>query len=118
MDLKEFVSSYVRTALWSSSDGDVEFLDSQYSAEDISQESMAKMEEDCKAFIEKAKDLLTEENFVRAGADFWLNRNGHGTGFWDREEIYGEAQAKALSDLSEQAGSCDIYVGDDGLLYI
>lgn len=119
--IKEFVTNYIATALWSTSvddDEDIEFLNEKYNAWDIAQESVDKINEDCVRFLEKASAFLTEENTERAGGDFWLNRNGHGTGFWDNEEIYGEEQAKALSALSEEFGSCDIYVGDDGKLYI
>jgi hypothetical protein len=40
------------------------------------------------------------------GHDFYLTYNGHGTGFWDREDYYGEE----LGDrLSEAVGRGDIY---------
>jgi hypothetical protein len=50
-----------------------------------------------------------------AGADFWLTRNGHGAGFWDR------GLGKHGEDLTKAAkayGSSDAYVGDDGKLYL
>jgi hypothetical protein len=50
----------------------------------------------------------------QAGTDYWLTRNGHGTGFWSREEIYGEHEAAALSELARQAGPSDFELGDDG----
>lgn len=42
-----------------------------------------------------------------AGRDLWLNRNGHGSGFWDRPEIYGAA-AQALSALAASLGSHEV----------
>lgn len=38
------------------------------------------------------------------GHDLWLTRNGHGTGFWDRPEIYGEANARLFTRLSRAVG--------------
>lgn len=60
--------------------------------DDLSAEAWADIERDCAAFQEKAAALLvrayargyTEE---QAGRDFWFTRNGHGVGFWDREEL-------------------------------
>ena len=53
----------------------------------------------------------TEE---QAGIDFWLTRNGHGAGFWDRDlGFVGDMLTKAAQSF----GPCDIYAGDDGLAY-
>lgn len=38
------------------------------------------------------------------GHDLWLTRNGHGTGFWDRPELYGEANSKIFSALAKAQG--------------
>lgn len=44
----------------------------------------------CTAFYNKHRALLEEAinaegySIEQAGSDFWLTRNGHGTGFWDR----------------------------------
>ena len=50
--------------------------------------------------------------------DLWLTRNGHGVGFWDRPELYGQDVADKLTRIAEEMGSQDIYPGDDGLLYL
>ena len=44
------------------------------------------------------------------GHDYWLTRNGHGAGFWDRPEIYGEVNAKKLTDISESFGEKYVFV--------
>ncbi|MDP2262666.1 MAG: hypothetical protein Q8K24_05855 [Hydrogenophaga sp.] len=48
------------------------------------------------------------------GIDFWLTRNGHGAGFWDRglSEL-----GDKLSESAKSMGGRDIYQGDDGLIY-
>ena len=43
----------------------------------------------------------------QAGHDFWLTRNSHGCGFWDRPEIYGENLAQELTRASKACGSFD-----------
>ena len=49
-----------------------------------------------------------------AGHDFWLTRNGHGAGFWDRG--LGEVGDR-LSNACKAFGSYDLYIGDDGKIY-
>ena len=61
---------------------------------------------------EVAKSNLDDE---KAGRDFWLTRNGHGTGFWD--EGLGGKLGDALTKKAEAYGSYDLYVGDDGLIH-
>lgn len=51
-----------------------------------------------------------------AGHNFWLTRNHHGTGFWDRDELP-EAEQDALTKAAHECGTRDLYLGDDGKLY-
>lgn len=48
------------------------------------------------------------------GHDLWMTRNGHGVGFWDRPEIYGEAMAAKLTEACLAIGGRGLYLGDDG----
>jgi len=41
---------------------------------------------------------------VKVGHDLWFTRNGHGTGFWDRPEIYGEENARILTLMARAMG--------------
>lgn len=36
--------------------------------------------------------------------DFWLTRNGHGSGFWDSPEIYGQEESEFLSSKARECG--------------
>jgi hypothetical protein len=45
------------------------------------------------------------------GHDFWLTRNGHGAGFWDRG--LGEL-GDFLTKMSKPFGEATLYVSDDG----
>jgi hypothetical protein len=80
---------------------------------------------DCALFQAQHFDLLARyyaagKDEAQAGHDFWLTRNGHGAGFWDRGlgEIGGMLTdaAKAFGDVcvtTEQAsgfGSYTLYV--------
>lgn len=49
-----------------------------------------------------------------AGHDFWLTRNGHGCGFWDRD--LGEIGDK-LTEAAKKFGEVNLYVGDDGFVH-
>ncbi len=62
-------------------------------------------------------DLEQGDDDGQAGRDLWYTRNGHGVGFWDRETLWGEAQAERLTEKAKALGQSDIYVGDNGLVY-
>jgi hypothetical protein len=111
-----FFEAYVECALWSSNDDNGAPLDDNYGADDIAPETLATMRADCADFYALASDLWQGVGMsdAQAGDDFWLTRNRHGTGFWDRG--LGEAGAK-LSDLCRPYGEFDLYIGDDGVIY-
>lgn len=128
----EFVSGYIECALWSESagitvaddgtvreapDDDTSFQSHNFDASDIGEEAQASMRADCEAFIaSNTADLATVANMrgdraewsagSLAGHDFWLTRNGHGAGFWDRG--YG-AVGERLSDASRPYGEAHLY---------
>lgn len=110
-----FLDAYITAAFWTSYDDNETPFDEVYRVGDISGDAMDQMIEDCAAFIAKAD--LSDERFTQAGHDVWLTRNGHGSGFWDRPEIYGEEKAQELTKLAESFGPVDLYVGDDGRIY-
>jgi len=120
--LDAFTRQYIETALWSTMDQSDEQggepLDKNYSIDDIAPETMELIVEDCADFQEKYWRLLSDSGIddERAGHDFWLSRNGHGTGFFDEDTIDDEFQDQ-LQDAAEAYGEFDLYVGDDGLIY-
>ena len=125
MNLDEFTKSYIETALWSSTDETDTPLDSKYGIEDLSEECLKQMQEDCKAFQESNAQWLVPEHMmvsnhsgtalIRGGHDFWLTRNGHGAGFWDGD--WSVESNLAMTQCSKAYGSVDLYVGDDGKIY-
>ncbi|MBF0526641.1 MAG: hypothetical protein HQK56_16275 [Deltaproteobacteria bacterium] len=122
-------------------------LDKNFNSSDFSSEALDSSFEDCSKFIQTkvpnikldhtnsptVGDCLidhaqkssegnnptseVEKLFIQAGHDFFLNRNGHGSGFWDKPEIYGKDLAKALSDIAKKFPESSPYVGDDNQLY-
>jgi hypothetical protein len=91
--------------------------DDNYSVEDLAPETLERMAADCAKFQEAHGELFTAEHYNGiAGHDFWLTRNGHGAGFWDGD--WEEPIATRLTDASKAFGECNLYVGDDGKLYL
>lgn len=123
--MKTFTHHYLVCALWSSTGENEEPLDRDYSIEDFAPEAIEQAEKDCLDFLELCEregvsgipdyghsEYSDEE---MAGHDFWLSRNGHGAGFFDRglDEL-----GDKLQELAKTYGSCDPYVGDDGKIYL
>jgi hypothetical protein len=119
--LKEFTQAYIETALWSSTDesdgSGGEPLDANYTEDDLAMKAKREMAKVCADFVWTNRKLLRESGLAaaRAGHNFWLNRNGHGAGFWD--EGLGDV-GDELSDACRPYGESYLYVGDDGLVHL
>lgn len=77
--------------------GDVGFAD-------LAPDALADILRDCADFQTRAAPLLAEavergRRLDHLGHDFWLTRNGHGTGFWDRSELEEGGLGERLSEL-------------------
>lgn len=122
-ELSTFTKHYLECALWSSMDNANEQggepLDANYDLDDCSPEMLKRAEDDCQDFQDANAEALSKyyETFSveSAGHDFWLNRNGHGAGFWDGD--WPEADNVRLCELSKRFSHIDLYVGDDKQLY-
>lgn len=114
---KEFVRSYLQTAIWSSNDDKGNRLDRNHDTSDFAAEAIVEAIKDANAFIEGNRvDLIaTGASDEQNGHDFWLTRNRSGEGFWSRG--YGDVGRK-LTDAAHEYGEADVYVGDDGKLYL
>ena len=115
----DFFAAYMDCALWSTNDNSTpdggDSLDQNYSISDIAKEAKDHMREDCNVFMRNNRFNLMDMHPEQAGHDFWLTRNGHGAGFWDRG--LGELGDR-LTAAVHAFGEIDLYVGDDGLLYL
>lgn len=113
--IDSFTQAYIECALWASTDDEGEPLDANYNVCDLAPETLASMVQDCvdfrKLVQETDESLLDYWSNEQAGHDFWLTRNWHGAGFWDRGN--GPAGDK-LTELAHTFGSQTLYVDDDG----
>lgn len=142
LPLEQFLDAYITAALWSTTnsrhtewleanrdnpDADdaempSEFLDGNYTRDDLAPVLLAQMREDCLKFLTANASLLTADNLTRsadpitqAAHDFWLTRCGHGAGFGDGDWV--DAVDDQLEAAAEAFGNVDLYVGDDGQIY-
>lgn len=119
--LGPMVNGYITCALWSTPDdsffGDGSMLDENYHTKfTISEPTLLQMIRDCVGFYWRNRmslEALYESGFYDesdAGHDFWLSRNGHGAGFFDRgrDDVWDELQASAMG-----WGTFDLWVNDD-----
>jgi len=112
--MDKFTEAYVDCALWSTNDDNGDPLDDNYGYGDIDPDTLAEMISDCLKFQEENADDIDGLD-EQAGNDFWLNRNGHGCGFWDGD--WPEEEGNRLDEASEVFGSYDLYVGDSGKVH-
>jgi len=87
----EFLRGYLECALFASNDPDTEEpLDDTYTIDDFDPEWREIAREDCAVFcrnnpLQLSRMIrLTGRDEASQGHDFWLTRNHHGTGYWDR----------------------------------
>jgi hypothetical protein len=123
-DLEAVYSGYRDAALWSSTnDRHYEDPEEPESLDDsdyeLSDEAERHFRTDCAAFLAENADLVVAVGRLgmdgeNIGHNFWLSRNGHGTGFWDRG--HGEIGDK-LHEASKKFGEDDLYVGDDDQIH-
>ena len=109
--LRAFVKSYLNSAVWADLEGSI-----ATQCEEFTRDAKRRAAIDCRLFLDKileihgAKCLLTLLRPEYSTAhDFWLTRNGHGVGFWDRPEMYGEEMAKSLTGLAQTFPNVGIF---------
>lgn len=127
MKLDTFTKHYLIAALWSShvynEDGNGTPLDNYFDLDDIGPNCINQAIEDCRDFqqsnaalLEQAYAFYVENGNAAhpdagspeacAGHDFWLTRNHHGAGFWDRGMP--DALGKALTEAAHGYAGVDI----------
>lgn len=93
-------------------------IDDNYVLDDLDEAARKEAESDVASFCDTYDvALLAWENGISAediGINFYLSRNRHGTGFWDRG--YGKA-GEALHERAKVHGTYGLMAGDDGKVY-
>lgn len=102
-----FLQGYVGCALWLLKDEEGKPLDKQYDFEDCG--SLVEMTRECKEFQQANAADLSALDPAQAGMDFFLTRNRHGAGFWDRG--LGEVGAR-LTAAAHVYGSTNEYAAE------
>lgn len=118
-DLKEFIFGYIEAIFFTEDEGVGES-----GIDELSYRAKQTIVNDCAAFYLANKQDLNDAfsnynySFAFAGQDFWLTRNGHGVGFWERGlEDAGQNLTDACgwgTDFTEKY----VYRGDDNLIHI
>lgn len=115
LNLTKFLSDYLATAAWVTCDsGENQTFNSHSKRIAIV---------DCSTFIDKVITEFGKEEAERilttpasadlhysAPHDFFLTRNHHGAGFWDRKDLYGGEEINdRLTKICEDMGQVDVY---------
>ena len=110
-EVGHMVAAYLEAAVWADKPDDEDWSNANWSTQAL---DLAYFE--CCAFLRLAKWHIKRWDMEQLGHDFWLTRNGHGTGFWARE--FGtEENRDALTELSRTFGPSYVYMADD-VLYL
>ncbi len=124
---REFITAYFEAAAFAETasgapedtgDGTFDTSFQNYGADmdDVAPAAKIKAMRDCLRFIDANIDMLERAGTPeRNGDDYWLTRQHHGAGFWDRG--YPENVSRALTDAAHADGSRDLYYGYDGRIY-
>ncbi len=120
--LAQFILGYQECALWASTDT----IDGEESVEcdsvndaEWSDTAFEEILRECKDFLDANRADLDAANIHRPwdhlGHDFFLTRNRHGIGFWDRG--LGDVGAR-LTKAAHVYSTSQPYLGDDRLWYL
>ncbi len=103
------LAAYLEAALWASTDLEGDPLDSRYSIYDFDPDSLKSALKDVEDFFFRNADLIEKSGAddAQTAHDFWLTRNRHGAGFWDRG--YPDGIGNALTRAAHSYGSCDVF---------
>jgi len=113
INIDQFVKDYLATASWVTCDSD--------ECQEFTKEAQEIAKQDCITFIslvttmfgmKKAVKLLTVSGTdlcYLAPHDFFLTRNHHGAGFWDKPDVYGQENADKLTEICHSMGEVDVY---------
>ena len=113
--LAAFFAGYCECAVWASLDEDGTPLNANYDESNLSEEARAAMLADCADFLTGCSSTIDEailqgRSAEHLGHDFWLTRNRHGTGFWDRGL---GAVGDELTEMAHPYGESYLYADND-----
>jgi len=122
---EEFLAGYIECALWCgviSSDEDASENVTDADESDLVDAARAALTKDARDFVESNyADLVASTlDASHAGHDFWLTRNRHGAGFWDRKSLgpVADAALDRLTETSHAHGEAHLVQTEDGSIEI
>lgn len=98
---EDMLPHYLECAAWADSPTDDDGMSGELLDFAPHAEEMALA--DCMRFVGINWALIQDNDPEQVGHDFWLTRNHHGSGFWDRPEIYGGADSAEALTFSAQS---------------
>lgn len=120
------VKSYLETGLFSTTNEDGLPYRESHTADSFQKDSIASATEDVKLMLVAAQSLFIDHPAAKLiwptpealGEDFWLTRNRHGAGFWDKVCGGHPAQefGRKMTEFAHTCGSIDIIEQGDGTL--
>ena len=118
--MENFIHGYLECMLWLAKDDNGDTI-SDITSEDINPDAMSTIRTECTDLYNANREAWEAGGWTddQAGHDFFLTRNGHGAGFWDR--CFNEQSddiGKTLTDACRPYGEQDLYQGDDGSYYV
>ncbi len=136
--LSQFIDGYMQAILFTDCDPsisldefmknpEIDFCDGNIpydvSIEHFSEQSRTTIANECEDFVNSNRELLIEAasrpgySFKQAGHDYWLTRCGHGTGFWDRDELAKDDLGKRLTERCRNDERCVTINSDGTMIY-
>lgn len=124
ININRMLDSYIECALWSTTEWESGETFDNIDASP-SNKCLKIFRQECEQFLEEIQPILdtldTHQlntlplSAEQIGHDFWLTRNGHGAGFWDRG--MGELGEK-LTTVAKSYGTCDLYLSDSNQIEV
>jgi hypothetical protein len=114
--LPRMLDSYLKVSIWTSNDDEDNSIADNYTIKDLDKNFIKKSEKDCKEFLSKVEDVVIQEyiDATTLGHDFWLTRNHHGAGFFDR--TYSKENEKTLTKEAQKFKEVNLYVENGKVL--
>jgi hypothetical protein len=120
-DLNDFAKGYVEAMFFTNGDtgDDRENLLNDLGVDRLTRASVAAIKRDCDAFLSKIgpdgcfmRQWLDRAEYSdeRAGNDFWFTRQGHGVGFWCRDDELTQEQQDAFCTAAKSFGETHVEV--------
>lgn len=111
-ELNDFAKGYVEALFFTNGDtgDDREDLLNDWGVERLTKAAVAAIADYCAAFEKAAREFLALAYMCdgygveQAGHDLWFTAQGHGAGYWSREQLEADGLGDTLAELAKEAG--------------